>query len=212
MSLQKPISIKIFLAILSCFAWFALIPQFFITMSNDQAPWFENFIRYFSFFTLLTNAMVAIYSTVLLIAPNSSWGRFFARTGTATAIAVYITIVALISNTVLRGLIQFEGLQKILNEVQHVIVPVLFVLYWCVFVNKNSLRWKDFLPWLWYPFIYLLFVLIRGSFSNFYPYPFIHLGNLGLQQTLINSVGVGILFILVSLVFISIGKLWSRRK
>lgn len=212
MSLQKPISIKIFLAILSCFAWFALIPQFFITISSDKAPWFENFIRYFSYFTLLTNAMVAVCSTTLLLAPNSSWGRFFARTGTATAIAVYITIVALIYNTVLRSLAQFEGLQKILNEVQHVIVPVLFVLYWCVFVNKSSLRWKDFLPWLWYPFAYLLFVLIRGSFSNFYPYPFIHLGNLGLRQTLLNAALMGVLFMLMSLAFIGIGKLWSRKK
>ncbi len=207
MSLQKPISIKIFLAILSCFAWFALIPQFFIVMGNNQAPWFENFIRYFSYFTLLTNAMVAVCCTILLISPNSSQGRFFARTGTATAIAVYITIVALIYNLVLRKLAQFEGLQKILNEVQHVIVPVLFVLYWCVFVNKNSLRWKSFLPWLWYPFIYLLFVLIRGSFSDFYPYPFINIGGIGLRQTLTNAAIMGVLFVLMSLAFIGIGKL-----
>lgn len=212
MSLQKPISIKIFLTILSCFAWFALIPQFFITISSNQAPWYENFIRYFSYFTLLSNAMVAISSTVLLISPNSNWGRFFARTTTATAIAVYITIVALIYNTILRPLYQFEGLQKILNEVQHVIVPVLFVLYWCVFVNKSSLQWKDFLPWLWYPLIYILFVLIRGSFSGFYPYPFINLDDLGLRQTLINAAGMSMLFVLMSLAFIGIGKLWSRRK
>lgn len=212
MSLKKPISIKIFLAILSCFAWFALIPQFFITIGSNQAPWFENFIRYFSYFTLLTNAMVAISSTVLLVAPNSSWGRFFARTTTATAIAVYITIVALIYNVILRPLYQFEGLQKILNEVQHVIVPVLFVLYWCVFVNKSSLQWKDFLPWLWYPLIYVLFVLIRGSFSGFYPYPFINLNDLGFRQTLINAVGMSVLFTLMSLAFIGVGKLWSRKK
>lgn len=212
MSLQKPISIKIFLAILSCFAWFALIPQFYITIGSDKAPWFENFIRYFSYFTLLTNAMVAVCCTALLVAPNSSWGRFFARTGTATAIAVYITIVGLIYNTILRGLRPLNGLQKVLNEVQHVIVPVLFVLYWCVFVNKNSLRWKDFLPWLWYPLIYLLFVLIRGSFSDFYPYPFINIGGLGLRQTLINAALMGVLFILMSLAFIGIGKLWSRKK
>ncbi|MEZ2445483.1 Pr6Pr family membrane protein [Chitinophaga sp. RCC_12] len=212
MSLQKPISIKIFLAFLSCFAWFALIPQFFITIGSNQAPWFENFIRYFSYFTLLTNAMVAISSTVLLLASNSSWGRFFARTTTATAIAVYITIVALIYNVILRPLYQFEGLQKILNEVQHVIVPVLFVLYWCVFVNKSSLQWKDFLPWLWYPLIYVLFVLIRGSFSGFYPYPFINLNDLGFRQTLINALGMGVLFALMSLAFIGVGKLWSRKK
>lgn len=212
MSLQKPISIKIFLAILSCFAWFALIPQFYIIIKNNQEPWYESVIRYFSYFTLLTNAMVAVCCTALLVAPNSSWGRFFARTGTATAIAVYITIVGLIYNTILRGLRPLNGLQKVLNEVQHVIVPVLFVLYWCVFVNKSSLRWKDFLPWLWYPLIYILFILIRGSFSDFYPYPFIDMVNIGFRQTLINAIGMAVLFSVMSLAFIGIGKLWSRKK
>lgn len=212
MSLQKPIPIKIFLAILSCSAWFALIPQFFIIIKNNPQPWYESVTRYFSYFTLLSNGMVAVCSTTLLIAPNSSWGRFFARTGAATAIAVYITIVALIYNLVLRKLAQFEGLQKILNEVQHVIVPVLFVLYWCVFVNKSSLHWKDFLPWLWYPLIYILFILLRGSFSGFYPYPFIDMAHIGFRQTLINAIGMGILFSVMSLAFIGIGKLWSRKK
>jgi len=212
MSAQQPISQKIFLAILFCLAWFALIPQLFVSLNSGLVPWYESVIRYFSYFTLLTNAMVAIYSTVLLLAPNSKWARFFASAQTATAIAVYIAIVGLIYNLVLRGLYQMKGLQAILNEVQHVIVPVLFILYWCVFVNKSSLQWKNFVPWLWYPLVYVVFVLIRGAASSFYPYPFIDAGKLGLQQTLVNAAGMGILFVLMSLAFIGLGKLWPRKK
>ncbi|SEW56314.1 Pr6Pr family membrane protein [Chitinophaga arvensicola] len=212
MTSQQSYFQKIFLAILFCLAWFALIPQFFLTITAGKLPWFETVIRYFSYFTLLTNAMVAIYATKRLFAPDSKWGRFFAGAQSATAIAVYIAIVGLIYNLVLRRLYNMVGLQAILNEVQHVIVPVAFVLYWCVFVNKSTLQWKNFLPWLWYPLVYVIFILIRGAFSNFYPYPFIDAGNLGLQQTLINAAGMGVMFILVSLAFIGIGKLWPPKK
>lgn len=212
MSVQQPISQKIFLAILFCLAWFALIPQFFLSMSIARVPWYETVIRYFSYFTILSNAMVAIYSTVRLFAPNSKWGHFFACAQTATAIAVYITIVGLIFNLVLRGLYQIKDFQGTLSEVQHVIVPLLFILYWFVFVDKSTLQWKNFLPWLWYPLIYVIFVLIRGAASGFYPYPFIDAGQLGLQKTLVNSLGVGFLFALMSLAFIAIGKLWPRKK
>jgi hypothetical protein len=210
MSLQKPISIKIFLAVLSCLGWFALITQLYLNISSHQVSVPESITRYFSYFTLLTNLIVAVYCTVLWLAPNSRQGIFFSRTQTGTAITVYITIVAMIYNIVLRSLWQPQGLQKVLDQLLHTIIPVLFILYWCVFVKKHTLQWKDFLPWLWYPFIYLAFVLIRGTFSGFYPYPFIHVGEIGMQQTLINAVGIGILFMVISLVFIGIGKLWSR--
>lgn len=212
MSAQQPISQKFFLAILFCLAWFALIPQFFVSLSVAQVPWYESVIRYFSYFTILSNAMVAIYSTMLLLIPNSKWGHFLARTQTATAIAVYIAIVGLIYNLILRRLYHMIGFQAILNEVQHVIVPVVFILYWCVFVNKSTLQWKNFLPWLWYPLIYVVFVLIRGAASGFYPYPFIDAGRLGMQKTLVNAVGVGILFAVMSLALIGLGKLWPRKK
>ncbi|SKD07059.1 hypothetical protein SAMN05660461_3677 [Chitinophaga ginsengisegetis] len=212
MSMQKSIPKKILLAILSCLGWFALITQLYLNVSSHQVSVPESVTRYFSYFTLLTNLMVAAYCTVLWLAPGSRMGAFFSRTQTATAITVYITIVALIYNIVLRSLWQPQGLQKVLDQLLHTIIPVLFILYWCVFVKKHTLQWNNFLPWLWYPFIYLVFILIRGAFSGFYPYPFIHAGEIGMQQTLINAGGIAILFMVMSLAFIGIGKLWSRRK
>ena len=212
MSMQKSIPKKIPLAILSCLGWFALITQLYLNVSSHQVSVPESVTRYFSYFTLLTNLMVAAYCTVLWLAPGSRMGAFFSRTQTATAITVYITIVALIYNIVLRSLWQPQGLQKVLDQLLHTIIPVLFILYWCVFVKKHTLQWNNFLPWLWYPFIYLVLILIRGAFSGFYPYPFIHAGEIGMQQTLINAAGIAILFMVMSLAFIGIGKLWSRRK
>jgi hypothetical protein len=38
-----------------------------------------------------------------------------------------------------------------------------------VFVSKQKLAWKDILPWLVYPLIYLIYILIRGASFGVYP-------------------------------------------
>jgi len=202
---------KALLILLSLLGWFALAAQFYLQISAHLVTLVESITRYFSYFTILTNLMVAIYSTVLWLAPGSRAGQFLARAQTATAIAVYISIVGLIYNGVLRSLWQPEGLQKLLDNLLHLVIPLLFVLYWSIFVPKATLQWKNLYAWLLYPLCYILYILIRGSFSGFYPYPFISVSEIGMTQTLINSVGVAVLFVVVSLIFIGIGKGLSRK-
>ncbi len=211
MAIPQSSSMKTLLILLSLLGWFALAAQFYLQISAHLATLAESITRYFSYFTILSNLIVAICSTVLWLAPGSRAGQFFARTQTATAIAVYISIVALIYNGVLRSLWQPEGLQKLLDNLLHLVIPLLFVLYWGIFVPKASLQWKNVYAWLLYPLCYILYILTRGSFSGFYPYPFINVTEIGMTQTLINSVGVAALFMVVSFIFIGIGKGMSRK-
>ncbi|WP_188440694.1 Pr6Pr family membrane protein [Belliella aquatica] len=48
--------------------------------------------------------------------------------------------------------------------------------------------------------------MVRGKLSSFYPYPFVNVIEIGCQQTLINSLGVLILFVILSSGMILIGK------
>ena len=100
----------------------------------------------------------------------------------------------------------------IVDELLHLVIPVLFITYWILFSNKNQLNIKIILPWLTYPFIYIIFVLTRGSWSGFYPYPFINVNELGLNAVLFNCVGIAVLFILVSLIFVAVGNYIVRKK
>ena len=201
---------KVSLAILSIIGWFTLVTQLYVNIATHAVPLAETITRYFSYFTLLTNGMVTVCCTVLWLAPASRWGRFFTLPQTVTAIAVYIAIVGIIYNIALRSLWHMTGLQKVLNELEHVIVPALFVLNWYIFASKEPLNWKHCWPWLIYPLVYIVVILIRGAFSGFYPYPFINVREIGMQQALINSVVVGVVFLLVSLLFIGIAK-WIAR-
>lgn len=205
---------QIFLAIIAALAWFALIAQFYLNINSHVAPVPELLIRFFSYFTIDTNLIVALYCSFLLLIPNSAPGKFFSKQTTATAILVYILIVGVVYNIILRFLWAPQGLQRIVDELLHLVTPILFLLYWISFVTKNELKWKNAFAWMIYPSVYGCFVLLRGhlSASKFYPYPFIDMNKLGFNKGIINTIGFVIIFLVTSLLFIGIGKLVSNKK
>lgn len=197
---------RIFIGIIALIGWFAILFQFYIMMLNRVASIPETIIRFFSFFTILTNILVAISASVLFIKRGQSSVSFFQRSTTLTAITVYISIVGLIYNVVLRQLWQPKGMQRLVDELLHLIIPILFIIYWLLFIRKKELNWKNLWAWLLYPLAYIIYAIIRGAFSGFYPYPFVDVSLHGYQVVLINSLGITVLFILFCLIFIGIGK------
>jgi hypothetical protein len=188
--------------------WFALIAQFYLTGHSDVLPVDESVIRYFSYFTVLTNILVALCFTALLLKRKE--GGFFTMPSTLTATAVYIAVVALIYNLILRFTWEPKGLQMIVDELLHLIVPLLFIVYWFLFVPKSSLKWNDTFSWLIYPFIYLMFTLYRGSTSGFYPYPFVDVTKYGYATVLVNCFYVLIVFLVLSFLSVWIGGRFKK--
>ncbi|GAB2614654.1 Pr6Pr family membrane protein [Belliella aquatica] len=185
-------------------AWFAVIVQFYLMMENRIASVPETIIRFFSFFTILTNTLVAIYFTSQSQKENSA--SFFSKAGRLTAITVYILVVGLIYQLVLRQIWEPTGMQKIVDELLHSVTPVITLIYWFLYEEKKLVNWSQIPYWLIYPAIYLTYILIRGHISGFYPYPFVNVTEIGYQQILINSLGVLILFVILSSGMILIGK------
>ena len=195
-----------YLAIMVITGWFALVAQFYLIIQNRVASLTETIIRYFSFFTILTNIIVALCVTVLWLKPNSRWGRFFSQPTALTAITVYITIVGIVYNVILRFLWQPRGLQYVVDELLHTIIPLLFILLWWLYVNASGLKYKNVLPWLIYPFVYIIYTFIRGEMTGQYPYPFIDVSRLGYTRVLMNSIGLVIAFSGLSLFLVALGK------
>ncbi len=202
---------RIFLVVLAVSGWFALLTQLYINLASKLAPVTELLIRYFSYFTILSNLIVAVCCTALLFKPAGKSG-FFQQQKTLAAVTVYIIVVGLIYNVTLRYIWDPEGLQRVVDELLHLVNPVLFLIFWLVFAAKDQLKYADVLPWLIYPLGYTIFILIRGAASGFYPYPFIDMGELGLQKTLINAFVVAIIFLVLLLLIVLTGKLLSRKK
>ncbi|OIR14362.1 hypothetical protein GALL_48350 [mine drainage metagenome] len=187
-------------------AWFAVIVQYYLMMENRVASIAETTIRFFSFFTILTNSLVAIYFTLIIFKIKNGWFAIADKPGTLTALTVYITIVGLVYQILLRHVWQPEGLQMIVDELLHSLIPVAVIIYWYMYENKSLVSYKQITNWLIYPLMYLIYILIRGNFSGFYPYPFINVINLGITKVLINSVLLIALFTGLSALFIRIGR------
>lgn len=190
--------------------WLAVLAQFYLIIINRTTAVPETVVRFFSYFTILTNILVALAFTALLRRQGSPLRAFFSRPDVQTALAVYIVIVGVVYNLILRSLWKPEGLQRLVDELLHSVMPSLYFIFWCIYVSRYALMWKQIPSWLIYPFIYFVYVLIRGAVSGFYPYPFINVREHGYGPVLLNSLYIMIAFLLFSALFVLIGKL--RRK
>ncbi len=202
-------NISILLAIIT---WFAVLTQYYLMLENRVTSVAEASIRFFSFFTILTNLLLAIYFTISLLKVKKGIFLSLNKPGFLTAITVYITIVGLVYQILLRSVWEPTGIQLIVDELLHTVIPAIAILFWYLYEDKTAVRYMQLIQWLIYPLIYLVYILIRGHFSEFYPYPFLNVNGLGLQSVLVNSAGLMVLFIGISALYIKLGKVLKRRE
>ncbi|QIP11887.1 hypothetical protein G8759_04190 [Spirosoma aureum] len=201
---------QVFVAIGALMGWLAVGLQLYLIILNRVMSIPLTIVQFFSFFTILTNILVALCFTFLWLRPQSDRGIFFSSPQTSTAIAVYIVIVGLVYNLILRQLWAPQGLQRVVDEALHSVMPIYFAFYWFIFVPKEKLAWANVPVWLLYPLGYIVYILIRGEFSGLYPYPFIDVSKLGYAQVMQNSVFLTLAFLVISLLFVGLGKVLSR--
>lgn len=192
-------------AFLSILCWFTVILQLILIILNRQASVFETIIRFFTFFTILTNILVAIVFTANWLQPKNSF-QFFNKPNTQLAIAVYIFVVGFVYNTILRFIWQPKGWDKVADELLHLIIPIVYILFWYFKFSKKEINYKSVFGWLLFPIIYIVIVMIRAYFSGYYPYPFLHVGNLGVEKVVYNSILMTLFFVVVSVVFYQINN------
>ena len=197
---------RIFLSVLAVLAWFALASQLYIIMRYRTTSVGATLVQYFSYYTILTNIMIAWVCTVLFIRREDTSGR----KKVLTAILVYILTVGLTYNLILRSLWKPEGLQLLADNLLHSIIPLLYLVFWLIFVKKHTLQWNNFLPWLIYPLLYLIYVMIRGAIFGVYPYPFIDVAQIGYQKALLNAVMVTGVIVIFSLLSVGYTKFFKK--
>lgn len=190
--------------------WFALIAQLYLIITNRTVSVPETLLRFFGYFTIDTNILAALCLSFIAINSNSKTGLFFSKAGTVTAITVYIMIVGIVYNVILRSLWAPEGLQKIVDELLHSVIPVFFVLIWVFFIPIEQLKWKMAFGWLIFPLIYMIYALVLGAATKFYPYPFVDVNELGYKKALLNAGGILLVIFVFSLALIGTGKLMKR--
>src|SRR6185436_16397641 len=180
-----------------------VITQLFLIIDNREVSIDKTILRFFGFFTVDTNIIVALCFTGIFLGSKYRLGRFFLKPSTITAITVYITIVGIVYNVVLRSLWEPTGLQKTADELLHTAIPALVIIFWLIFVPIEQLKWKNVFAWLIYPVIYLGYALLHGAATKWYPYPFVDVNELGYKKALVNTGGILLVIFLLSLALIA---------
>ncbi|MFD2200291.1 Pr6Pr family membrane protein [Shivajiella indica] len=190
--------------IFAVIAWFAVIVQFYLILESQSNPIGETIIRFFSYFTILTNTLVACYfsSQVFELGEKSVWNK----PGMLTAITVYIIVVGIVYQIVLRPIWNPQGLAILVDELLHSVNPLLVLWFWWLYEEKSKVEWVQVPYWLLYPFFYLIYILGRGQFSGFYPYPFMNVTELGFPMVALNSLVLFAVFLSLSGMLVFLGR------
>lgn len=163
-------------------------------------------VTFFSYFTILTNLLVAAALLVPVAVPHSRTGRFLMQPPVRTAIVGYIIIVGLVYHLLLSHIDTAQGLRRFFENILHYVMPPLFVIDWLVFVPKGQVPWRSSFVCLAFPAAYLVWISIYGAVSGWYPYFFINLAELGLAQALVNVTGLAVAFLMMAFALVALDR------
>lgn len=199
-------------AVTAAAAWSALILQLWILLAatRDTLGPGLALLRFFSYFTVLSNLLVALATSFALAGRNTPPGRFFAKARVRAGIALYIAVTFGVYLLVLRHLWQPQGAQWWADVGLHYATPALY-LAWFALQPRGRLRWRDVPGWLLFPLLFLGWALLRGAWLGEYPYPFIDVIALGWSAVLANVAGLCALFALLGVLLVAQDRLGAKR-
>lgn len=145
-----------------------------VTQLIDSAKKGRDLVNFFSFFTIESNMLAVALLLTLGIATflHKDSKRIPYLRG---AVTLFMTMTGIIYIMLLSG--NEESLQTtipVINIILHYLTPAVILLDWLIFPPKQRMEFRIGLIWLLYPAGYLLYSVVRGSFTGWYPYPFIN--------------------------------------
>ena len=182
-------------------AWVALAFQLVLVVSGeailveeDPPGLVARTYRYFAYFTIQSNFLVALSSTVLARDPGADRLRWRV---VRLAGLVGIIVTHLVYFFLLRGLLELEGANWLADKLLHVVVPVLAVAAWAWVGPRPRVSARAIAYALCWPVAWLVWTLVVGQVDGWVPYPFLDPDEDGWDGVVVVSVGITVLFLLL---------------
>lgn len=143
--------------------------------------------NFFSYFTIESNilAVVALLASAFFVfaGKKSPWLDYFRG-----AVTFFMIVTGIVFAVLLAGL---ENAQLTAvpwdNTVLHYLMPIAVAVDWLMDRPARRLSFRRGLTWLIFPVAYLVYSLLRGAATGWYPYPFLDPANGGYGKVLITS-------------------------
>ena len=165
-------------------------------------------VRFISYFTILSNLLVAGVSLESARDPERDGPRWrVVRLATVAS----ITVTGLVHWFFLRPILDLEGGSSVVDKLLHVVVPVLALGAWVVAGPRGQAVRSAVLPSLGWPLLWGAYTLVRGLVTHWWPYPFIDADALGWGRVLVNLAAIAVLFAVVGSAFVAADRALGRR-
>lgn len=192
--------------------WATLAAQYVLMIAS--APTSEiaaRTLNFFSYFTILTNVLVALAMTLPVVAGETAVGRFAASNPARAAVTMFAVVVGVVYHLLLAATWQPTGLQLWVDQGLHTVMPLALLIDWLFLTPRTRLGWREPLRWLVFPVVYGAWTLLHGGLSGWWPYWFVDVGELGLERTAINFAGLLAFFAVVGLGVVAIDRMLAAR-
>ena len=149
-------------------------------------------LRFFSFFTIQSNLLVLVAAASLAQNPGrdgSVWRVIRLDAVLAIAVTGVVHFVAL------RPIQDLSGWDAVADILLHVVSPIIAVIGWLTFGPRPRIGARDVGRSVIWPVLWLIYTLIHGAISSWYPYPFVDVDDIGYARTLINAAIVTVIFL-----------------
>ena len=183
-------------------AWVAVVLQFVLVVSGGaildetNPPGMVTRIgRFFAYFTVQSNILVAVTATQLARDPDRD-GRLWRPVRLAAVVG--ITVTGVVHFFLLRPLLDLNGADWLADKMLHMVVPLVAIVGWAVFGPRPRITGADIARALAWPLAWLAFTLTVGAASGWYPYPFLdYREEGGAVAVVITSVGITAFFLVL---------------
>lgn len=167
--------------------------------------------NFFSFFTIQANLLAVATLCLLVIVRRAERTVLF--DAMRSGVVLYMAITGIVFALLLSGL--QEELQTTIpwvDFVVHKLMPVVLVVDWLLDRPRHRLPLWCAAAWLSFPLVWFVYTLVRGASVDWYPYPFVDVGELGYGGVLLRSVFLLVGFALAALVLLAIGNRLAARR
>lgn len=189
--------------------WAALALQFVLLVQKMQADGgtlLQGAWRFFGFFTILANILVAGALTHAALRYEKRVG--FGAPRMELAVAAAIAMVGLVYSALLRATWNPQGWQKVADAVLHDVTPVVFLAFFLL-RRRRPLRWRAAAVVLVFPIAYVVYAFARGAADGWYAYYFLDPTRLGPAQLAMNVAGLSVAFWIMGLALVGLSNIFA---
>ena len=155
----------------------------------------------FRYYTLQSNLIVGIYFASYLV---GKWNKVELFSRFIGGVVIYVTVTFIVFALFIQPTYHPTGWNAVANILLHYLSPVLTILFISLYRKEYFFKRNDVVNWIIYPVLYLVFLVIYGSITNDYLYPFFQVENVGVIGLVIAIVLLVIFFIFLSFIFMKI--------